>query len=117
MFIGHFGLGFAAKKAAPAVSLGWLFIAVQFLDLLWPTFLLLDVEHVVISPGITTLTPLDFTDYPVSHSLLVVLIWALAFGFLYWLIKKQKQAAVVLAICVLSHWLLDLVVHRPDLPL
>jgi hypothetical protein len=64
MFIGHFGVGFGAKKLVPEVSLGILFIAVQFLDLLWPTLLLLDVEHVVISPGITKSTPLDFTDIP-----------------------------------------------------
>ena len=73
MFIGHFGIGFGAKKYAPGISLGILFIAVQFLDLLWPSLLLLDLEHVVISPGITKVTPLDFTDYPISHSLLMVI--------------------------------------------
>lgn len=117
MFIGHFGVGLAAKKVAPGISLGLLFIAVQFLDLLWPTLLLLDVEHVVISPGITRSTPLDFTDYPVTHSLLVVAGWGIAFGLIYWLIKKKTHYAIVLAACVISHWFLDLIVHRPDLPL
>lgn len=117
MFIGHFGIGFAAKKAAPQVSLGLLFIAVQFLDLLWPTLLLLDIEHVAIEPGITKLTPLDFYDYPITHSLLMVVCWSVAFGVLYFLFRKNTKAALVLSVCVLSHWFLDLLVHRPDLPL
>lgn len=117
MFIGHFGVGFGAKKAATGVSLGLLFIAAQFLDLLWPTLLLLNAEHVVIAPGNTKSTPLDFTDYPISHSLLMVLIWAIVFGAIYWLIKKNIKYAVILGICVISHWVLDLIVHRPDLPL
>lgn len=117
MFIGHFGIGLGAKKAAPALSLGLLFIAAQFLDLLWPTLLLLNVEHVSIAPGITKATPLDFTDYPISHSLLMVLAWGLLFGFSYWLIKKNAKYALVLGLCVVSHWVLDLIVHRPDLPL
>jgi membrane-bound metal-dependent hydrolase YbcI (DUF457 family) len=117
MFIGHFGVGFGAKKAAPGVSLGVLFIAAQFIDLLWPILLLLGIEHVLISPGITKTTPLDFIDYPVSHSLLFVVIWSLIVGAIYFLIRKNFKYAVILALCVISHWLLDLIVHRPDLPL
>ncbi len=117
MFIGHFGVGFGAKKAAPSVSLGLLFIAAQFLDLLWPVLLLLGVEHVAIKPGTANTQPLDFTYYPISHSLLMALVWALLFGLIYWLIRKNRRAAYVLFFCVLSHWLLDLVVHYPDLPL
>ena len=67
MFIGHFGVGFGAKSVAPRVSLGTLFMAAQFIDLLWPTLLLLGVEHVEIAPGITRVTPLNFISYPVSH--------------------------------------------------
>lgn len=81
------------------------------------SLLLLNVEHVIISPGITKVTPLDFTDYPISHSLLMALVWGVAFGCVYWLIKKNFRYSVVLAICVVSHWILDLFVHRPDLPL
>jgi hypothetical protein len=77
MFIGHFGVGFGAKAAAPKVSLGSLFLAAQFIDLLWPTFLLLSVERVRIEPGATAVTPLDFVSYPISHSLLTVLGWSL----------------------------------------
>ncbi len=117
MFIGHFGIGMGAKKAAPEISLGWLFLAVQFLDLLWPTLLLLNVEQVAINtePGRTI--PLTFTYYPFSHSLLMVLVWSFLFGLIYWLLKKNIQNAVILGLCVFSHWLLDLVVHYPDLPL
>lgn len=116
MFIGHFGVGFGAKRFAPGISLGILFIAAQFLDLLWPSLLLLDLEHVVISPGITKSTPLDFTDYPISHSLLTVAGWGALLGFLTWLVSKNKGYAIVIFACVVSHWFLDLIVHRPDLP-
>ena len=117
MFLGHFGVGLAAKKAAPQVSLGILFLAAQFLDLLWPTLLLLKVEQVSISPGITTVTPLDFTHYPISHSLVTVCGWGLLLGAGYGLLKKDLRGAVIITMCVISHWLLDLIMHRPDLPL
>ncbi|TNE64085.1 MAG: hypothetical protein EP344_04015 [Bacteroidetes bacterium] len=117
MFIGHFALGFGAKAAAPRVSLGALFLAVQFVDLLWPTLLLLGLEQVTIEPGITVVTPLNFTHYPISHSLLMGGVWALVIGGLYWLLTRYPRGAWVVGACVVSHWLLDLVVHRPDLPL
>ncbi|MDP1725880.1 MAG: hypothetical protein Q8M15_03785 [Bacteroidota bacterium] len=117
MFIGHFGVGFAAKKLAPAISLGYLFIASQFLDLLWPTLLLFDIEHVIITPGITRVTPLDFIDYPYSHSLLMVCGWGILLGLLTWLLVKNFKYSMIIFLCVLSHWFLDLIVHRPDLPL
>ncbi|HMQ67746.1 MAG TPA: hypothetical protein PKA90_02375 [Ignavibacteria bacterium] len=117
MFIGHFGVGFGAKKYAPVISLGYLFIAAQFLDLIWPTLLLLNIEHVVISPGITKLTPLDFTDYPLSHSLLMVTVWGLILGIVSFLFLKKFRYSLVIFVCVISHWFLDLIVHRPDLPL
>ncbi len=121
MFIGHFALAFAAKRAAPRASLGTLFAAAQFVDLLWPTLLLTGMERVRIAPGITVVTPLDFEHYPFSHSLLAVAGWALAFGLVYALLrggwKVAGRAALVLAALVLSHWLLDALVHRPDLPL
>ena len=117
MFIGHFAIGFGAKAAAPRVSLGALFFAVQFVDLLWPSLLLLGLERVEIQPGITAVTPLDFVHYPISHSLLMAGVWALAIGGLYYLLRKEPRGAWVLAACVASHWLLDLIVHRPDLSL
>ncbi|MDA0204518.1 MAG: hypothetical protein O2795_04105 [Acidobacteria bacterium] len=117
MFLGHFGLGFGLKRAAPAVSLGTLFLAVEFVDLLWPTFLVLGLEHVEIAPGITAVTPLDFVDYPISHSLLMMIVWGLLFGGVYWAIKKSRSGAVVCGLAVVSHWFLDWLMHRPDLPL
>ena len=80
MFIGHFALGFAAKRAAPRISLGTLFAASQLPDLLWPVLVALGIEHVRIAPGATAFTPLEFVSYPYSHSLLFVAIWGLAFG-------------------------------------
>jgi membrane-bound metal-dependent hydrolase YbcI (DUF457 family) len=117
MFIGHFGLGFGLKRAAPGVSLGTLLMAVAFVDLLWPTFLLLGVEHVEIAPGITAVTPLDFVDYPISHSLVMMAAWGLLFGGVYWAIKRSRVGAAVCGLAVVSHWFLDWLMHRPDLPL
>lgn len=117
MFIGHYAIALAAKKAAPKASLGTLVLAAQFIDFLWPIFLLLGLEHVRIDPGNTVFTPLDFYDYPFSHSLLAVLGWAFGFGFIYFFIRRDARSAIVLGACVLSHWLLDALTHRPDLPL
>lgn len=117
MFIGHFGVGFGAKSVAPGMSLGTLFLAVQFLDLLWPTLLLLGVETVRIVPGATVVTPLVFEHYPISHSLLAVLGWAGLVGGFHYLLKRNPFSALVLGALVVSHWALDAIVHRPDLPL
>lgn len=117
MFIGHFAVGFGAKSAAPKVSLGTLFLAAQFIDLLWPTLLLLGVEQVRIVPGATVVTPLVFDHYPVSHSLAAVLGWAVLVGGCHWFLKHNRVAAVVLGVLVVSHWVLDAIVHQPDLPL
>ncbi|WP_247232083.1 hypothetical protein [Telluribacter sp. SYSU D00476] len=121
MFIGHFGVGLGAKSIRPAISLGTLFLASQLLDLMWPTFLLMGLEEVTIQPGITEVTPLNFTHYPISHSLLLVLGWSLLAGVLYWILRRKREGArldaMVVGLCVLSHWLLDVIMHRPDLPL
>ena len=117
MFIGHFGVALAAKRLTPRMSLGLLVFAAQFLDLIWPIFLLLGLEHVRVVPGITKVQALDFYDYPFSHSLTMVLRWALAVGLIYFLVRRHVRAAWVLAALVVSHWVLDFVSHRPDLPL
>ena len=117
MFIGHFGIGLGAKRVVPKISLGTLFLAAQFLDLLWPTFLLLGWEHVIIDPGNTQMTPLNFIDYPLTHSFLMAIFWGGIFGIVYFLIKRNIYGSVILGLCVVSHWFLDLLVHRPDLPL
>ncbi|OGS80909.1 MAG: hypothetical protein A2Z94_04445 [Gallionellales bacterium GWA2_55_18] len=117
MFIGHFGIGFGAKSVAPKISLGALFVAAQLLDLLWPTLLLLGFERVRIEPGATVVTPLIFEHYPISHSLLAVAGWAILVGCAYFLLWRDRIGACVLGILVVSHWGLDAIVHRPDLPL
>lgn len=117
MFIGHAAVAFAAKKAAPKTSLGTLMMAAQFIDLLWPVFLLVGLEHVRVDPGNTALTPLDFYDYPFSHSLVAVGVWGLAFGGVYFAARRYRAGAVILGLIVVSHWVLDFLTHRPDLPL
>jgi len=115
MFIGHYAVALGSKKISPKVSLGTLLLASQFIDLLWPIFLLLGLEHVRIDPGNTVFTPLDFYDYPISHSLLAVLGWSLGFGLLYYAVQRSGRNALILGALVLSHWVLDFISHRPDL--
>jgi membrane-bound metal-dependent hydrolase YbcI (DUF457 family) len=118
MFIGHFALGFAAKRAVPRVSLGMLFAAAQLADLLWPLFLALGIEQVRIDPESgNPFTLLDFVSYPYSHSLLMLVVWGVVLGGLYRAIAGGRRTFVVLAALVVSHWLLDFVTHRPDMPL
>jgi hypothetical protein len=117
MFLGHFAVGFAAKRPAPSVSLGTLFLAAQWIDLVWPLFLLLGLEGARIVPGDTAFTPLDFYNYPYTHSLAAVVAWSVGFGAVYYTLKRNTKAALVLGAAVLSHWVLDFITHRPDLPL
>jgi hypothetical protein len=123
VFLGHFGLGLAAKRWTPAVSLGALFLAGQLADLVWPALVLAGYERLEIRPGVTRVTPLDFVHYPYSHSLVALALWAAAFALGYWLLARRRTpvgaaaGATVLSLLVLSHWLLDWLTHRPDLPL
>src|SRR5215472_5334233 len=122
MFAGHYGVCFLVKKVEPTLPLWTLFLAVQFLDVLWAIFVLLGIEHYRIVPGITASLPLDLYDIPYTHSLVAVVIWsAVVFALCRWVIPgsvfRNNCAAFLLALAVFSHWVLDLVVHRPDLPL
>ncbi len=118
MFIGHIALGLAAKRATPQVSLAVLLAACQLADLLWPIFLLLGLETVRIDPGNTAFTPLDFVSYPYSHSLVALALWGVVAGFLYRaLTSTERRTVVVIGVLVISHWVLDFVTHRPDMPL
>lgn len=117
MFVGHFAAGFAAKRAAPRVNLGWLVAAGTLVDLLWTIFLLLGVEHARIVPGFTAANPLDLYDYPWSHSLALDVAWSLLAGGLWWLWRRDARGALAIGLAVLSHWLLDVVSHVPDVPL
>jgi hypothetical protein len=116
MFLGHFALALAAKRVAPQASLGTAVLAAQWADGVWPLFALAGVERVEIRPGITTVTPLDFVSYPYSHSLVADLLWAAAFAGVYGALRRDARGALWLAVLVLSHWVLDVVSHRPDMP-
>jgi hypothetical protein len=119
MFVGHYGISFAARDLAPSLPVWLLFIAVQLVDIVWAVLIMLGIEKVRIVPGFTGTNPLDLYYMPYTHSLLAALLWALAAAILYRFIKRPNglQAAAVLGIAVLSHWVLDYLVHVPDLPL
>jgi hypothetical protein len=100
------------------VSLGSLFLACQFADLLWPSLVLMGIEKVQVQPGATTMTPLIFVSYPYSHSLVALCVWGLLFAVVYTAARGARfHAGATLAALVVSHWLLDVLVHRPDMPL
>jgi hypothetical protein len=117
MFVGHFALGFAAKRWTPRVSLAALFAAAQLADLLWPVLVALGIEQVRIDPGNTASTPLDFVSYPYSHSLAALVVWGVLFGWLCRRFVPEDRVFGVVCALVISHWLLDVLVHRPDMPL
>jgi hypothetical protein len=117
LFIGHFAVGFASKRFAPQASLGVLMAAPLLIDLVWPVLLLAGAEQVRIDPGNTAFTPLDFVSYPYTHSLAGTFLWACLFSAIYWLATRYRAGAVVTFCGVLSHWFLDWLTHRPDLPL
>lgn len=117
MFLGHIAVGFASKRWAPRTSLALLIAAPLFADLLWPFFLLFGIEHVRIDPGNTRYTPLDLYDFPWSHSLLALIFWACIFAGLYAGITRYRAGTIALWIGVVSHWVLDWITHRPDMPL
>lgn len=116
MFIGHFGVALAAKSVAPRTSLGTLILASQWIDLVWPMLLLGGIEQVNIVPGHLPMTPLEFVHYPWTHSLLAVLVWAVGFALVYRVVRGNARGAWVLGALIVSHWVLDLVVHEADLP-
>jgi hypothetical protein len=122
MFLGHYGVAFALKRAEPKLSLGTLFVAVQLPDLLWGIFVLLGWEHARIVPGYTAITPLEFLDYPISHSLVGVIAWSIVAAGLYYSwptrdTSRHWQAAAMVGLAVFSHYPLDVLVHVADLPL
>lgn len=122
MFIGHYGVAFALKRAEPKVSLGVLFLAVQLVDLFWGVFVLLGWERVRIAPGYTAVNPFDFVYYPITHSLVAALCWGLVAAGVYYSwptrdTSRHWQASAVVGLAVASHYPLDVIVHLPDLPI
>jgi hypothetical protein len=117
VFIGHFAVGFAAKAAVPRVNLGWLVTAGVLVDLVLAVLLLLGVEHLRIVPGFTAANPMDLYYFPWSHSLALILVWSLAAAGAWWLWQRDSGAALAIGAVVMSHWVLDVVSHVPDMPL
>jgi hypothetical protein len=118
VFIGHYALAFAARRSLPSVPLGTLFICVQLADLVWPVLVIAGIERFEIRPGITAFTPLDFSHYPWSHSLVAMTAWGVAFAAVHALVRRGgARVAALLVALVVSHWVLDYVSHRPDMPL
>jgi hypothetical protein len=119
MFVGHYGPSFAIKSLRPAIPLWALFIAVQLVDVAWALLVLFGVEKVRIVPGITASNPLDLYYMPYTHSLVAAVIWSVAVAILVMLMPRvaTRSAAIWIGAAVFSHWVLDVLVHRPDLPI
>lgn len=117
MFIGHAAVGFASKAGAPRASLGWLLAAPFLLDLLWPVFLLVGIERATIEKGPNPFLNFSFDSYPWSHSLAMAIVWGLLYGSLALFFTRSATVGWVAALGVVSHWICDAIVHRPDLPL
>ena len=117
MLLGHYAVALAAKRYAPRTSLGTLILAAQFLDLIWPVFLLIGWERVHVVPGLMKASPFDFEHYPITHSLLMALVWGALLGGGYHVFRRYPRGATAIAVAVVSHWFLDLLMHRADLPL
>jgi hypothetical protein len=116
MFLGHVAVGLAAKRVAPRVSLTVLVLAAQLADVIWPALVGLGIEQVVIEPGNTRVTPLNFISYPYSHSLFTLALWSIGFAPLFGL-SRGRRAVPILVALVVSHWVLDVITHRPDMPI
>ena len=117
MILGHYGLAFAAKRVAPRTSLGTFAFAAQWLDELWPILVLAGLERVRVVPGLMAANPLDFEYYPYSHSLAGAIVWSVLLGAIYYAVRRDRRSAGIVGVLVLSHWIIDLPMHRPDLQL
>jgi len=119
MFVGHYSAALAVKAAKPEIPLWHLFIAVQFVDYLWAIFLLMGIEHVQITDGFMAASNLDLYHMPYTHSLLATFFWGIMAFVVYGIVvsRGSRSAAALVALAVMSHWLLDLLVHTQDLEL
>lgn len=117
MFVGHLAVGLAAKRAAPRTSMGTLLLAALVADLLVWSLVVAGIEHVAIKPGITVTNPFDLYDYPISHSLLMDVVWGALLAGAYYLVRRYRRGSLLIFAAVVSHWVLDFISHRPDMPL
>lgn len=117
MFIGHYAPALIAATRPKAAGLGTLFLAAQIVDVGFAVLLFPGVEAMRVIPGMTAMNPMDLYYMPYTHSLLGALLWAAGFAWLLWLVTRNRAAAFGAGLVVVSHWLLDLLVHIPDLTL
>jgi LexA-binding, inner membrane-associated putative hydrolase len=117
MLIGHFAVGLGSKRFAPRVPLTLLLVAALLSDVLGPVFSLLGWEHARIAPGNTRFIPLDLYDYPWSHSLLMTIAWATLLALIYHFWRSDPIGSLAIWLGAASHWVLDWITHRPDMPL
>ena len=122
MFAGHYAVAFGLKRVEPRISLGALFLAVQLVDIAWGGTIFLGWEHARVVPGYLAASPLEFLDYPITHSLIAGMAWAAAMALIYYSLPTTNvthhwRASLIVGLAVLSHWPLDVIVHGPDLPL
>lgn len=121
MFVGHYGAALALKATETRASLGLLFLGVQFVDILFFSLVLVGVEKMNIVPGHTESTHFELAHMPYTHSVLASLLWAALIGGGAFVAlgdqARRRSIAIVLGASLFSHWVLDLIVHTPDLPL
>jgi hypothetical protein len=118
MFVGHYSVSFLTKRADDSIPLWLLFLAVQWLDVMWAPFILLGIEKARIVPGFTATNPLDLYYMPYTHSLVAALLWSAAAAGAYRAIRHAPvSSSLLVGVAVFSHWILDFIVHTPDLPL
>jgi hypothetical protein len=121
MFVGHYSVAFAAKSHKNKIPLWVLFIAVQFLDYIWATLVLLGIEKLRVIKGFTAGSMLDSYFHPYSHSLIAAIVWSCIAGLAYKIFCSRygclcrKYAAFIVGVAVFSHWVLDLIAHPRDL--
>jgi hypothetical protein len=121
MYFGHYGLGLALKSFNKGLSIGWLFLSVQFVDVLGMLLFVLGVEKANLVPGFAASSSIEYTYIPFSHSLLAFLVWAVVFYFIFKLVEikpglMKSKVALAMALGILSHFVLDVVVHTNDMP-
>lgn len=117
MLLGHFAVGLLAKPLASRVPLPVLLLAPQVLDVLWPALVATGIERAHVVPGLLPASPLDLEHMPYSHSLVGAALWSVLFAAGYLALTRDRRGAVVTGLLVLSHWVLDVVAHRPDMPI
>ncbi len=117
MFLGHYAVGFASKRVAPRASLAWFVAGAGLLDLLFPLFVILGWERARFVPAATPFLRISLDDYPWTHSLLMAVVWSVAFGLVCAAVTRTRATALVAGAAVFSHWILDFLTHRPDMPL